>query len=102
MGCAASPGPDTVGGVGRKRTPGGVLAALALALPATALAGSVTHSSSAITYQADANASGRESLGVGIESGRAFLRSEQGFSSVPSECGRDGDMFIACDPSAGW
>jgi len=88
----------------RKRTPVVVLAALALALPATALAGSVTHSSDAITYQADANAPSRESIGLSTDSGRAVLRSEQGFSSISVACEADPDseQLIACKPSAGW
>jgi Ca2+-binding RTX toxin-like protein len=86
----------------RKRTPVVVLAALALALPATALAGSVTHSAGAITYRAESDANAPEDVGLTVDSGRAVLRSERGFSSRPDECNQDSDTVIDCDPAAGW
>lgn len=85
----------------RKRTPVAVIAALALALPAAALAGTVTFAPTAITYDADPGSGAPESIGLQVDSGRAVMRSDRGFSSVPAECNQDVDV-IDCDPAAGW
>jgi Ca2+-binding RTX toxin-like protein len=76
--------------------------ALLLALaPAAAQAGTVTWTSSAVTYNAAGDAGAAENVAVGVEEGSAYVYSERGVTEDTSECAPDPDesRAVSCTPT---
>ena len=72
-------------------------ALLVLALPATARAGTISSDGSKITYAASGTAN--DNVVVGVDSGRAFLRSDLAFTAG-SRCHASDATHADCDGSA--
>ena len=72
--------------------------ALALALPASAQAGTVTRTDAAITYTADPATQADERIEVGFESPFTFVTSERGVTS--GDCTETDPNRVDCDPAA--
>jgi len=70
------------------------IAAVLLGLPVAASAGTVTRSTTAITYNADAATAADERVDVGIENNLAFLTSERGVTS--SDCTQTDPNRVDC------